>query len=111
MLLLCCSCLLWTPIKVHADSLSYLYEGYTLDNVHYTVYCVSSDTASPNFDSQAIYLNRLYVYDAIVNPPITIYHTESINGRTYKGTLSLYQFGYTHTTTEAFYHGYVFPYD
>lgn len=111
LLCLCCSIFLCAPLKVKAESITYLYEGYTSDNIHYTVYSVSSDTEYSAYSSDALYLDRMVEFNSIIYPPQTIDFSERINSRTYKGTLSLYKSLYTQTTTKAYYRGYVFPYD
>ena len=85
-----------------------LYEGYTDEGVHYTVYA-ENDTKSQSVQTYSPsyyqYVERQIYFDGIVTPPQTMYFDEYIHGYRYAGSLTLYSISCQNNRTLAEYHG------
>ena len=85
-----------------------LYEGYTDEGIHYTVYAkeFSQDRSTQTFATNYYqYVERQIYFDGIVTPPQTMYFDEYIHGYRYAGNLTLYSISCQNNRTLAEYHG------
>ena len=85
-----------------------LYEGYTDEGIHYTVYAkeFSQDRSTQTFATNYYqYVERIVYYDDYVTPPRTKHFAEYIHGHLYEGDLTLFNITQTQNRTLAEYHG------
>lgn len=85
-----------------------LYEGYTEDGIHYTVYEINQSDEIAVFSSSYT-VERRIVFDGLLTPPSSIQVMESERGSYYSGTLYLISYNQLNNKTTAIYKGTLYP--